>query len=425
MKKLFALSVLVLFSVFFTTLSAGFVLAQEVVTVHLFHSDGCPHCRDERAFLEEIAPKYPAVEFALYEISKDASAAKLLGKVGEALKTTIPGVPFTVIGDQFVVGFGSAETTGLQIEKLIQQQQKTQRPDVVQALLLDSATTETPTESLIPPLDEGEDPVVPAQEDDPAGEPPLSVLDTSIPVPFFGSISIRTLSLPALTILVAFLDGFNPCAMWVLLFLISLLLGMKDRKRMWILGTTFIVASGLVYLLFMTAWLNFFLLLGYIQLIRLLIGVFAIGVGIYQLRDFYVNKDGGCKVVPSEKRRPWLERMKKVVGQKQLVFAMAGMVGLAAAVNVVELACSAGLPAIYTQVLAVSGLATWQHYALLLLYIVIFMIDDILIFVIAMTTLQITGIQHKYARYSHLIGGFVIFLLGLLLVFKPEWLLFG
>lgn len=411
MKKLFALSVLVLFSVFFTTLFARSVLAQEVVTVHLFHSDGCPHCRDERAFLEEIAPKYPTVEFALYEISKDASAAKLLGKVGEALKTTIPGVPFTVIGDQFVVGFGSPETTGVQIERLIEQQQQSQRPDVVKALLLESTTTDIPT--MTPAVEETEEIV------------PISVLDTSIPVPFFGSISIRTLSLPALTILVAFLDGFNPCAMWVLLFLISLLLGMKDRKRMWILGTTFIVASGLVYLLFMTAWLNFFLLLGYIQLIRLLIGVFAIGVGIYQLRDFYVNKDGGCKVVPSEKRRPWLERMKKVVGQKQLVFAMAGMVGLAAAVNVVELACSAGLPAIYTQVLAVSGLATWQHYALLLLYIVIFMIDDILIFVIAMTTLQITGIQHKYARYSHLIGGFVIFLLGLLLVFKPEWLLFG
>ena len=411
MKKLFALIVLVLFSVFFTTWSASSVLAQEVVTVHLFHSDGCPHCRDERAFLEEIAPKYPTVEFALYEISKDVSAAKLLGKVGEVLKTTIPGVPFTVIGDQFVVGFGSPETTGVQIERLIEQQQQSQRPDVVKALLLESTTTDIPT--MTPAVEETEEIV------------PLSVLDTSIAVPLIGNISIRSLSLPMLTVLIAFLDGFNPCAMWVLLFLISLLLGMKDRKRMWILGTTFIVASGLVYLLFMTAWLNFFLLLGYIQLIRLLIGVFAIGVGIYQLRDFYVNKDGGCKVVPSEKRRPWLERMKKVVGQKQLVFAMAGMVGLAAAVNVVELACSAGLPAIYTQVLAVSGLATWQHYALLLLYIVIFMIDDILIFVIAMTTLQITGIQHKYARYSHLIGGFVIFLLGLLLVFKPEWLLFG
>lgn len=423
MKKLFALSILVLFAALFTTWTARSVAAQDVITVHLFHSDGCPHCRDERAFLEEITPRYPDVEFALYEISKDPSAAKLLGKVGEALKTTIPGVPFTVIGDQFVVGFGSSETTGAQIERLIEQQQQNQRPDVVKALLLESTTTDIPTTT--PVVEETKVLEEPVPQDVSAEIVPLSVLDTSIAVPVVGSVSIRSLSLPMLTVLIAFLDGFNPCAMWVLLFLISLLLGMKDRKRMWILGTTFIVASGLVYLLFMTAWLNFFLLLGYIQLIRLLIGAFAISVGIYQLRDFYVNKEGGCKVVPSEKRRPWLERMKKIVGQKQLVFAMAGMVGLAAAVNVVELACSAGLPAIYTQVLAVSGLATWQHYALLLLYIVIFMIDDILIFVIAMTTLQVTGIQHKYARYSHLIGGFVIFLLGLLLVFKPEWLLFG
>ncbi|MBP9781401.1 hypothetical protein KBC89_01985 [Candidatus Woesebacteria bacterium] len=421
MKKLFALSVLVLFAVLFNSRAVGFVSAQAAVTVHLFHSEGCPHCRDERAFLEEIAPRYPDVEFALYEISKDASAAKLLGKVGEALKTTIPGVPFTVIGDQFVVGFGSSETTGVQIERLIEQQQQSQRPDIVKALQFESTTNKTTATT--PTIVEAENPEEATQEDGSTVDPTLNVLDTSISVPVVGNISIRSLSLPTLTVLIAFLDGFNPCAMWVLIFLISLLIGMHDRKRMWILGSTFIVASGLVYLLFMTAWLNFFLLLGYIQLTRTLIGLFALGVGIYQLRDFYVNKDGGCKVVPSEKRRPWLERMKKVVGQKQLVFAMAGMVGLAAAVNVVELACSAGLPAIYTQVLAVSGLATWQHYALLLLYIIIFMIDDILIFMIAMKTLQITGIQHKYARYSHLIGGIVIFLLGILLVFKPEWLL--
>ncbi len=406
MNKLLVMSVVAVFGLF---LSLGFatstVVAQESVTLHLFHSEGCPHCRDEREFLAEILPKYPSAQLQLYEVSQNRDAAELLSKVGEALETTVAGVPFTVIGDQFIVGFGSPETTGVQIEHLIQQQQKTKRPDVVQSLLLKSANTEKPTPT---PMAEAS---------------PSSVLANSINVPLMGNISIRSLSLPALTVLIAFLDGFNPCAMWVLIFLISLLIGMHDRKRMWILGSTFIVASGLVYLLFMTAWLNFFLLLGYIQLTRTLIGLFALGVGIYQLRDFYVNKDGGCKVVPSEKRRPWLERMKKVVGQKQLVFAMAGMVGLAAAVNVVELACSAGLPAIYTQVLAVSGLATWQHYALLLLYIIIFMIDDILIFMIAMKTLQITGIQHKYARYSHLIGGIVIFLLGILLVFKPEWLL--
>jgi len=422
MNKLLVLSVMAVFGFF---LSLGFatpiVVAQESVVLHLFHSEGCPHCKDEREFLSELLPKYPFVQLQLYEVSQNRESAELLSKVGEALETSVAGVPFTVIGDQFVVGFGSSETTGVQIERLIEQQQQSQRPDIVKALQLESTTTKTPATT--PTIVEAEKPEEATQEDGSTVDPTLNVLDTSISVPVVGNISIRSLSLPTLTVLVAFLDGFNPCAMWVLLFLISLLLGMKDRKRMWILGSTFIVASGLVYLLFMTAWLNFFLLLGYIQLTRTLIGLFALGVGIYQLRDFYVNKDGGCKVVPSEKRRPWLERMKKIVGQKQLVFAMAGMVGLAAAVNVVELACSAGLPAIYTQVLAVSGLATWQHYVLLLLYIIIFMIDDILIFVIAMKTLQITGIQHKYARYSHLIGGIVIFLLGILLVFKPEWLL--
>lgn len=408
MNKLLVLSVVAVFGLFLSLrFATPIVAAQESVVLHLFHSEGCPHCRDEREFLAEILPKYPFLQLQLYEVSQNRESAELLGKVGAALETSVAGVPFTVIGDQFIVGFGSPETTGLQIEQLIQQQQKTKRPDVVQSLLFESANTEKPTPALM------------------VEASPSSVLDNSINVPLLGNISVRSLSLPVLTVLIAFLDGFNPCAMWVLIFLISLLIGMHDRKRMWILGSTFIITSGFVYLLFMTAWLNFFLILGYIQLTRTLIGLFALGVGIYQLRDFYTNKDGACKVVPSNKRKPWIERMKRIVTQKQLFLAMLGMAGLATAVNVVELACSAGLPAIYTQVLAVSGLATWHYYALLLLYIIIFMIDDILIFFIAMKTLQISGVQHKYARYSHLIGGVVIFLLGILLVFKPEWLLFG
>jgi len=108
--------------------------------------------------------------------------------------------------------------------------------------------------------------------------------------------------LPILTIVIAGLDGFNPCAMWVLIFLISLLLGMENKKKMWLLGSSFIVTSAAVYFLFLAAWLNLFLFLGFLIWIRVIIGIVAIGSGVYHLREWYVNKSGLCKVTGQERK---------------------------------------------------------------------------------------------------------------------------
>ena len=107
------------------------------------------------------------------------------------------------------------------------------------------------------------------------------------------------------------------------------------------------------------------------------------------------------------------------------MFALAGIIALAVAVNLVELLCSAGLPVVFTQILALNNLPTWQYYAYLILYIFIFILDDLIVFILAMLTLKMTGLGNKYARYSHLIGGAVMVIVGLLLIFKPEWLMFG
>ncbi len=175
----------------------------------------------------------------------------------------------------------------------------------------------------------------------------------------------------------------------------------------------------------MSAWLNLFLFLGFVVWIRLLVGAFAIGVGSYQIRDFFVNTSGGCTVVSSSKRAQIFERIKQVVHEKQLFLALAGIVVLAVAVNAIELVCSAGLPAIYTNVLSMSALPVWQYYLLLVLYMLVFMLDDLFIFFVAMTTLKVVGIENKYSRFSHLIGGSLILLLGVLMIVKPEWLMFG
>ncbi len=236
---------------------------------------------------------------------------------------------------------------------------------------------------------------------------------------------ILSLPLPLLSVVIGFLDGFNPCAMWTLLFLITLLLGMKDKKRMWILGITFIVASAFVYFLFLSAWLNFFLVLGFVFWIRIAIGLVAIGAGIYNLREYYLNKNAVCKVTQGEKRKKTFDKLKGITQEKRFLLAFFGIILLAFAVNLVELVCSAGLPAVYTQILSLNALPTWQYYLYILIYIFFFMLDDLFIFAIAMVTLHTVGIQTKYARFSQLIGGILMLIIGILLLFKPELLMFG
>jgi hypothetical protein len=175
----------------------------------------------------------------------------------------------------------------------------------------------------------------------------------------------------------------------------------------------------------MSAWLNLILFLGFVVWVRTSIGILALLGGGYSIKEFLFNKDSGCKVAGDEKRQKTFEKMKLAIQQNSLWLAMGGIIMLAFAVNVVELICSAGLPAIYTQVLALNKMVGWQYYLYILIYIFFFMLDDLLIFFVAMVTLEMTGITTKYARISRFVGGVVMLLIGLMLIFKPEWLMFG
>lgn len=244
-------------------------------------------------------------------------------------------------------------------------------------------------------------------------------------LPFVGEVDLMKYSLPVLTLIIGAVDGFNPCAMWVLVFLISALLGMRNRKNMWLIGLTFIAASAVVYYLFMTAWLNLFLFIGYVRIVQIIIGVLALGVGFYYLREFWQKRSEECKVVQGERKQKIMERINNIVESKKIIYALGGIVILAFVINLIELACSVGLPAIYTQILALSNLPKWQYYLYILGYTLVFMLDDMIIFTVAMVTVKATGLTGKYSRFSELVGGFIIFILGILLLIKPEWLMFA
>ena len=249
----------------------------------------------------------------------------------------------------------------------------------------------------------------------------------SVDTGLFGVVSLKDVSLPIFTIILGAVDGFNPCAMWILLFLITMMFSLHDRKKMWILGLTFIFTSGFVYLCFMVSWLSLANFLSSVTLIRFLIASFAVVFGMINIYRYVksLNSDVGCDVTDNKKRLKIMERIKKIVTEKSFLLSILGIMLLAFSVNLIELLCSLGIPVMFTNILAMNDLNTLEYVIYMGLYLIFFLIDDILVFVIAMKTLKIKGISNKYTKYSHLIGGIIMVLLGILMVVKPEWLMFN
>lgn len=364
------------------------------LTINLFYGKECPHCEDEQKYLDTLKKQYgDNIEIKKFEVWHDADNNDLLTKVRKALKNDETGVPYTVIGSYGFTGF--SEDTADKIRKLVKDNIKSSIPDVIDDVKNGKEITEIKT------LDNGE-----------------------VTVPILGKVDAKSVSLPLLAVVIGLADGFNPCAMWVLLFLISMLLGMKNRKRMWMLGIVFILTSAIMYTLFMVAWLHIAASAMQQVILRTLIALVAIIAGGYNLNKYFKEVDG-CTVTNKKQRKQIFEKIKKFTKEKSLILALIGVITLAITVNLVELACSAGLPLLFTSVLAINDLNVFQYGLYIFIYIFFFLIDDIIVFLIAMKTTEVKGISTKYGKYSSLIGGILMLLIGALLVFKPEWIMFN
>lgn len=374
------------------------VSAKEKVNLYLFHSETCGHCQAEIKYLKELEQEYDNLKVHLYEVDSHKDNAEKMIKVKEALKIDSPNVPFTVIGNYYYIGFSDGIADG--IKELVDQYSEEKETNMVKPVL------------------EGKE------------VPDVEMLNGEIKtIKVLGkTVNPAKLSLPVLSIVLGTIDGFNPCAMWVLIFLITMLFNMKDRKKMWILGITFLVTSALVYLLFMFAWLGITTqLLTKISWFRTIIAAVALIGAFLNLKSFYqsLKTGSGCQVVDKTKRKNIMTRIKKITTEKSFILAILGVMVLAASVNIIELACSAGIPVLFTNVLALNNLTRFQTTMYVYLYILFFLIDDIIVFVIAMLTLNIKALSTRYTKYSHLIGGILMLAIGLLMLIKPEWLMFN
>lgn len=376
---------------------------KNLVNIYLFHSDTCPHCREEIKLLDELEKEYDNIKIYKFEISEEENSL-LFSKIANIYNVKTTSVPFTIIGNKTFSGYNS-ENSKKKFIAAIDYYSKYGYDDKIAQL--------NGYETSIFDIDENAPNINEYLKD---------YGNYSFTLPIIGQVNTKNLAIPVIAIIMGSIDGFNPCAMWILLFLITMLIGIKDKKRMWILGINFIITSGLVYFLIMLSWLNIASVITKIDIIRLIIGLVAIAGGFFNLFSG-LKKETGCEVTNDTSRKKIITKIKKFSQEKSLILALIGVVSLAISVNFIELACSLGLPVMFDQILIINNVNTIERILYILLYILFFLIDDIIIFLIAVTSFKVSAISTKYSKISKIIGAIILLIIGIFMIIKPEWLM--
>ena len=347
------------------------------VNIYLFYSKICPHCQKEEKYFETLKEKYQdKINIYTYEVTENKTNNEIMKSLKKELKENSQGVPFTIIGSKTFLGYD--ESFNERIE------------NTIDSYLNENTTT-----------------------------------DNTYTIPILGKIEAKNASIILIAIILGFIDGFNPCAMWILLLLINMCISIKDKKKMLIVCLTFIITSGIIYFLSMLG-IGFILDLTTIAYIRNIIAILAIVLGIYNLYTYIkTRKETGCHVVKKEKRKTIITKINNILNNKNTLLMFGGTIILATSINLVEMACSLGFPTIFLEILSINNIHGFLKITYLLIYILFYLIDDIVVLFLSIKAFEAKGISTKYNKYVHLIGGIIMVLMGILLIFKPEWIMFN
>ena len=362
------------------------------IQLHFFWTQTCPHCRKVRPFIEVLPADYPWLDLHSYNLSRDMAGGLQYNRMAEALGEPAQAVPAFLFCGRILTGFDPDTTDRLLRQHLEACHRRYLQPDASGETREISTTGITTT-----------------------GEPPLDL-------PLVGALDPGAWSLPALTVILAGLDAFNPCAFFVLLFLLSLLVHACDRRRMFLIGGVFIFFSGVIYFMFMAAWLNVFLWLGELQWITVIAGLLAVIMGGLNIKDFMAFHHGPSLGISDQAKPKLFKQMRGLVSGDRLPGLLVGTVMLAIVANSYELLCTAGFPMVYTRTLTLHDLSTSDYYLYLGLYNLIYVLPLLAIVVVFTWTLGSRKLQEREGRLLKLLSGTMMAGLGLVLLIHPQGL---
>lgn len=376
-----------------------------MVSIEVLERSDCKHCQDERLFLNTLQATRGDLSIIYHDIDEpeDRELWEQVAEVEGLPKVT----PITRIGNKVIQGFDSADTTG--------------------RLFLDLINANKGEESmtfaeLVAAGGSGNAENIGAGCDD---ESETCAVDEYEPLyvsmPLVGSVDVKAYSLPVLSIVLGFIDGFNPCAMWVLVTFLLVLIQIGDRKRMWQIAGLFILAEAVMYYMILNVWFSVWDFVGLDGIITPIVGIIAIGGGLFFLSE-WKKGDGTCKVTNIEQRQKTRSKIQKIATAEWTLLTIAAVIGLALSVNIIEFACSIGIPQAFTKILELNNLSFFWKHLYMTLYIIFYMVDDFIVFGIALYSVEKIGITSKYANACHLIGGVLMIILGILLIFARDLL---
>jgi len=353
------------------------------VQLHFFWSVSCPHCLEARPFVEAMPVSRPWLALHSLELTRHPEHARQYEKMAAQLGQEAASVPALLFCGEMHVGWHSAETTGAELLR---------RLDSCHAGVLAGnvafASKNIAAEKLF--------------------------------VPILGEVDLQQFSLPLLTVAIAALDAFNPCAFFVLLFLLSLLVHQKSRKRMLAIGGIFVLFSGLMYFAFMAAWLSLFQLLGNLSWVTLAAGALAVFIGAVNIKDFFAFEKGPSLSIPESRKPDIYRRARAIIGADNFPAMVAATIFLAIAANFYELLCTAGFPMVYTRLLTLSGLSPAGRYLHLALYNLIYVIPLVLIVLAFVRRMGARKLREREGRLLKLLSGAMMLELGVLLLVAPQ-----
>lgn len=368
--------------------------------IEVFVRDGCPHCAKAEEFLHKLQQERPGLHIVYYNINQKPEYLERLKQIAQKVHNPSIRVPAFYLNDQLIVGYSDEMSNGQLIRNA-----------------LGATGLVTPSVQEDFGSCEAEKPVSCEATDNQTA--PDSKTE-SFQVSLLGhTISLEEVGLPLFTLAMGLLDGFNPCSIWVLILMISMLAPMQNRMRMFAVAGVFVAVEGVAYFVFMAAWLNLFLLIGLSRLSEMIIAVIAIVAGAINLKDFWAYGRGISLSIPQSAKPGIYNQIRKILQAESLLAAMIGAMVLAILVQIVELLCTSGFPALYTRILTLRQLDSLSYYGYLLLYNLAYMFDDFIILGIGVVTLSQQRLQEKQGRRLKFISGLVMLGLGVYLLIMP------